>query len=232
MPKKEQQEEISWEEAVSRFLSDNPDFFTHHPELLAGISIPHPDTGSAVSLIERQVGVLREQKIQLERQLRELISNARENEVLSGRLHDFAKQLLCADSLDVVLGPALTRLKEAFHLDAISIRIAQNGVPDKARSELVDEDNEQFMQLALLLADHEPVCGTFLDQSQKDFLFGHSETEVKSCALVPVKTERLKGIFCLGSQDPHRFEHNMATDYLGRLGDLVACAIERQLTTL
>ncbi|MFV1996660.1 MAG: DUF484 family protein [Acidiferrobacterales bacterium] len=231
MPKKDQQEEISWEQTVSRFLGDNPDFFTHHPELLSDISIPHPDAGSAVSLIERQVGVLREQKLQLERQLRELISNARENEVLSGRLHDFARHLLRADSLDVVLGPALTRLRDAFHLDAISVRIVQNGVSDMVRPELVDENNEQFIQLALLLANREPVCGSFLDQPQKDFLFSRSETEIKSCALLPLKTKNVRGIFCLGSQDPHRFEQNMATDYLNRLSDLVACTIERHLAT-
>ncbi len=232
MPKKEEQGEVSWEETVSRFLSDNPGFFIDHPELLADISLPHLDTGSAVSLIERQVGVLRDQNRQLHRQLRELISNAHENEVLSGRLHDFARRLLYADSLDVVLGSALTALQEAFHLDATSIRMAPDELSGEARPELVAKDNEQFMQLALLVADGEPVCGAFLDPLQKDFLFGRSESDIKSCALVPVKTEKVKGIFCLGSQDPHRFVNNMATDYLVRLGDLVACSIERHLIIL
>lgn len=229
MPKKEQQEEISWEEAVSRYLGENPDFFSHHPDLLADITITHPDTGAAVSLIERQVGVLRNQNQQLERQLRELISNARENEVLSGRLHGFAKQLLCADKLDVIFHAALTDLRQAFHLDAASIRIVKTNLAGESFPEMVAEDDEQFMQLALLVADGEPVCGTFLDQSQKDFLFGGEKVEIKSCALVPVRAEHAKGLFCLGSQDPHRFEKNMATDYLARLGDLIACAIERQL---
>jgi len=229
MPKKDQQEEISWEQAVSRFLGENPDFFMQHPELLADISLPHPESGSAVSLIERQVGVLREQNRQLERQLRELISNARENEVLTGRLHDFAKQLLCASDLDVVLGSALNDLKEAFHLDAVSMRIGSSSAEDELRPEFVGEKNEQYQQLTLLLSDGEPVCGTFLDDAQKDFMFGQSEVDIRSCAMVPVKTDRVTGIFCLGSQDPHRFEESMATDYLGRLGGLVACAVERQL---
>jgi len=229
MPKKEQQEEISWEEAVSRYLGENPDFFNLHPDLLADISIPHPDTGDAVSLIERQVGVLRDQNRQLERQLRELISNARENEVLSGRLHTFARQLLCADKLDAIFQTALTDLRQAFHLDAASIRIVRTDLVVEPFPEIVAEDDEQFMQLALLVADGEPVCGTFLDQPQKDFLFANEKVDIKSCALMPIRAEHAKGIFCLGSQDPHRFENNMATDYLARLGDLIACAIERQL---
>lgn len=232
MPEKEQQQEESWEQAVSRFLGDNPDFFTDHPQLLADISLSHPDTGNAVSLIERQVGVLRDQNRQLERQLRELVSNARENDVLAGRLHDFATQLLLADSVDVVLGSALTSLQEAFHLDAASVRIAYNGALNETRAEIVSEDHHQLVQLALLLADDKTVCGSFLDDAQKDFLFGGGEVDIKSCALVPVKAEKVKGILCLASQDPHRFEKSMATDYLDRLGHLVACAIERQLTIL
>lgn len=228
MPKNEQQEEISWEEAVSRYLGENPDFFSHHPDLLVDITIPHADTDGAVSLIERQVDVLRDQNRQLERQLRELISNARENEVLSGRLHTFARQLLCANTLDAVFHTALTDLQQAFHLDAVSIRIARTDLAHRSAPEMVAEDDEQFMQLALLVADGAPVCGGFLDQAQKDFLFGDEKVDVKSCALMPVKTENIRGIFCLGSQDPHRFEKNMATDYLAHLGDLIACAIERQ----
>lgn len=230
MPEKKQQEEVSWEEAVSRFLSDNPDFFTDHPKLLAEISLSHPDTAGAVSLIERQVGVLRDQSRQIERRLCELVSNARENDVLSGRLHDFATQLLLADSLDVVLGSVLTSLQEAFHLDAASIRITYTGALNEQCPEIVKEDHEQFMQLALLLDNGKPVCGSFLDEAQKDFLFSHSEVDIKSCALVLVKAEKVKGILCLGSQDSYRFEKSMATDYLGRLGDLVACAVERHLT--
>lgn len=228
MPKKEQQQEVSWEEEVSRFLRENPDFFTDRPQLLADISLSHPDTGTAISLIERQVGVLRDQNRQLEVKLRELVSNARENDVISQRLHDFAKQLLRADSLDLVLGPALTAIRESFKLDAVSIRFAYTDKSIEPRTEITTEDNEQFRQLLLLLADGDTVCGTFLDQAQKEFLFG-GEVDIKSCALVSVKTGKVKGILCLGSEDAHRFDQRLATDYLSRLGDLVALAIERQL---
>ncbi|MEE8482424.1 MAG: DUF484 family protein [Acidiferrobacterales bacterium] len=232
MPKKDQQEDISWEEEVSRFLSENPDFFTDHPQLLADISLSHPDTGTAISLIERQVGVLRDQNRNLDRNMRELVSNARENDVISQRLHDFAKRLLRADSLSLVFGSALSFLQETFNLDAASIRIAYKGESAESHPEIVTEDNEQFMQLLLLLADGKTVCGSFLDQSQKDFLFTGDEVDIKSCALVSINADKVKGILCLGSQDSHRFEESMATDYLARLGELAAVAIERQILKL
>jgi uncharacterized protein YigA (DUF484 family) len=207
MPKKEKQAEISWEEAVSRFLSDNPEFFTTHPEILVDITVPHPQSGQAVSLIERQVGVLRDHNRQLERQLRELISNAKENEVITRRLHEFARHLLEASDIDALLDVATMQVKEAFYLDATSIRI---GTHEPS-------------------GDKTPVCGSFLDESQLHFLFGDARDNIKSCALVPLKFEGIGGVYCLGSQDPHRFDQEMATDYLARLGELIASALARHL---
>ena len=45
------------EEIVSAYLRDNPDFFTHYPDLLRQLELPH-SSGDAVSLIERQVKVV------------------------------------------------------------------------------------------------------------------------------------------------------------------------------
>ena len=66
----DQQKELSWEEAVARFLEDNPEFFENHPDSLAKLRLAHDVSGKAVSLIERQVHVLREQGLNLQRQLR------------------------------------------------------------------------------------------------------------------------------------------------------------------
>ena len=50
------------EERIERYLGLNPDFFERHQPLLARMRLPHMRTGSTVSLVERQVEVLREQK--------------------------------------------------------------------------------------------------------------------------------------------------------------------------
>ena len=47
------------EDQVVGYLRRNPDFFARHDDLLAEISLPH-DSGSAISLLERQVNILRE----------------------------------------------------------------------------------------------------------------------------------------------------------------------------
>ena len=56
----EQEQELSWEEAVSRYLQENPDYFLHHPDTLAALTLRHHANGQVVSLIERQVQLLRD----------------------------------------------------------------------------------------------------------------------------------------------------------------------------
>ena len=65
------------EKEVMSFLQQNPDFFDANPHVLADIKLQHV-SGKAVSLIERQVAVLREQRKKLKRQLQDLVDIARQ----------------------------------------------------------------------------------------------------------------------------------------------------------
>ena len=71
------EEELS-EQAVHDFLAAHPDFFERHSTLLSSLNLPHA-SGGAISLVERQVSVLRQKELKLERKLRELIEVARRN---------------------------------------------------------------------------------------------------------------------------------------------------------
>src|SRR4030065_1349468 len=116
LPSEELQTELSWEEAVARYLEDHPDYFQRHPETLARILLTHETGGKAVSLIERQVQVLREQNQALQRQLRDLVNNARENDVLGARLHRFATARGSCTPLADGRDTTYDLLRQEFHL--------------------------------------------------------------------------------------------------------------------
>ena len=84
------------EERIERFLTLNPDFFERHQPLLARMRLPHMRTGSTVSLVERQVEVLREQKSDADRRLAEFVAVARANDGLAERIHRFTRRLMRA----------------------------------------------------------------------------------------------------------------------------------------
>jgi hypothetical protein len=123
----------NWEESVTRFLVDTPDYFLRHPELLAALAIPHSEAGRAVSLVERQVKVLRDQNVTLGRQLHQLIQNARDNDQLAERVQRIALAIIDAAALDDLFDTARDMLRQEFGLDAVAIRLTGTPCPATAR---------------------------------------------------------------------------------------------------
>ena len=66
---------------VAAYLKAHPDFFKGQDELLTQMSIPHV-RGSAISLVERQLLVLRERNTEMSQRLNHLLDVARENDRL------------------------------------------------------------------------------------------------------------------------------------------------------
>src|ERR1700694_1108958 len=62
--------------------------------LRARLRLPHARGGSTISLVERQIEVLREKQAALESKLAELVRVARANDAISERLHRFTHRLL------------------------------------------------------------------------------------------------------------------------------------------
>jgi uncharacterized protein YigA (DUF484 family) len=229
LPSGEQQRELTWEEAVARYLEDNPDYFLRHGEVLAALKVPHPESGGAISLVERQVQVLREQNHRLQQQLRELVTIARENDVLGERLHRFAQAMIDAASLDDTLNTAQDLLRQEFKLDQVVIRL-RGGTPEVAgRPEFSGEDHPQFTLLLKQFVRGRPVSGGKYDDTMMTYLFGDAAAEIKSTAMIALGGEVSHGVLCLGSQDPLRFHPEMGTLYLVRLGELLMQALRRHL---
>ena len=222
----------SWEEAVTRFLVATPDYFLHHPELLAALVIPHPETGRAVSLVERQVRVLREQHEALSRQLHELIANARDNDQLGERVQRFALAVVEAGALDDLIDTAQDMLRQEFSLDRVALRITGNPRPECPRPEFV-KDDPVLDRLHARLAERngQPLCGPVGDAATLEALFGAQGGEIRSTAVIGLERRGLRGVLVFGSRDPQRFRADMGTVYLSRIGELLMAGIARHLTT-
>ena len=88
------------DDTVAQYLQTYPDFFERNSALLARLRLPHVrNSGQTVSLVERQVDVLRERNLGLERKLNELIDVARTNEALTDKIHRFDRRLIRARTM-------------------------------------------------------------------------------------------------------------------------------------
>ncbi len=228
--KPEFMEEDLTEDAVHDYLEANPDFFEQHGDLLSSLRLPHV-SGAAVSLVERQVSVLRQKDLKLERKLKDLIEVARVNDKLDAKMHKLTLHLLAASDISETLGAIETALRTGFSADlSVLVLFADPSVFEDVKVgrffKPVERETESLKTFSTFLKSNNPRCGQVRD-SQRDFLFGKETDEVGSAALVPLGKKSEIGFLAIGSADANRFHPGMSMDFLSRLGDLVAEALKR-----
>jgi uncharacterized protein YigA (DUF484 family) len=218
--------EIS-EESIAEYLQANPEFFERHSNLLNSLRLPHGAGGPAVSLVERQILVLRQKNLKLERKLKELVDIARSNDTLAGRIHTLAMLMLAAPDQAGVIRVLEEQLRVSFNADR-AVLVVFEAPADAASAgrflRVVDRDDPQIAPFRTFMQSDAPRCGQIRD-TQRDFLFGPDNIEIGSAALVPLGAHAGMGFLAIGSRDSRHFHPGMSIDFLTRLGELVSCAL-------
>lgn len=220
------------EKAVVKFLRDHPGFFENHLDLLADMILPHERQG-AISLVERQVQILREQKDEARRKLNNLVQNARTNEKLSSQINQLILALLDATDLDSVLDIVETRLSKDFNADTVVVRLFNTGHPSLANHpDVVDWSEPVLGAFEKIIKERRPACG-HLKHGQLESLFSDAAGQIASAALIPlVENENARtcyGMLAIGSHERDRFRADMGTLFLSQIGHILARVLKRTL---
>lgn len=210
------------EQEVVDYLRAHPDFFLERDELLESLSLPH-DSGNAISLVERQVHLFREQRDTLRHELGELINVARHNDRLFARSKRLLMQVIEARTLNEVAAVIDDSIRGDFGLDAVSLLLFESTTPEAAPDgALVRVSRDAAInQLGALLDSNKAVCGQFRPD-QREFLFPRREQQVESIALVPLRHGDLLGVFAVGSRQPGYFDDRMGTLFLSYISDTLS----------
>ena len=147
----EQQER---EALVAEWLLATPGFFERYADLLADIQLKNPHGDRAISLQERQLGVLRQQNQALNQRLSDMLRFGSQNDKTQGLMIQWLSNLLSAKS-------------EADVRAAISAGLAK--IFDIEQVELIDGDHANF-------------CGS-LDQSS-DAIKVYLKGNIQSLAVI------------------------------------------------
>lgn len=220
------------DDQVADYLRRHPDFLVDKPALLADMHLPHQPGGKAISLVERQVAVLRERNMDMRHRLNQLLENARVNDFLFEKTKRLLLALLDSEQFDDGLDALFFSFQNEF-----SIHFARIILVADANAAFPEPANQQARLLSLveleknlpsLLNNQRAVCGQ-LDESEQRFIFENKAEQVGSTAVSPLRIDnQLLGFLAIGNRDPQYYRSSMNTLFL----NFIAEALGRVLVNL
>ena len=218
--------ERSTENLVADYLKNNLDFFVKNPTILAELKIPH-EHGGAISLVEKQLTVLREQNQETDKKIHELIEIATQNEELARRMHQLALTLIDADDPKDIFSTMYDNLKKNFHADRVIVRLFANPafIDSFPTGEFVGKESIEESLFKRIIEKREPLSGKMKHQQQV-FLFGDDGDDIASSVMIPLHGVGWGGILAIGSFDAKRFQPGMGIELLANLGEILSFIIK------
>jgi len=211
------------DEAVRDYLMEHDDFLQRNPDLLDYLHVPHA-SGSAVSLVEKQVAVLREKNVEMRHKLKALTDNARDNDKLFEKTRRLILSLMEAESLEAMSQAFSMSMATDFGVDYSSM-ILFGDYGDAVGDCRVESADNARAEIGALLKSGKPVCGALRDE-ELSYLFP-SSGNIGSAAMIPLDGEAKLGLIAVGSSDANCYNNTVGTLFLSQIADVVMRLLPR-----
>lgn len=218
------------ESDVAAYLEQHPGFFEGRDSLLLNMHLPHAhstNNGEAVSLVEKQVALLRERNRETRKRLDELVELARRNNEVFDKCQRLMLSLIESKDSGAFFDALESSFKKDFKSDAYSLIIFSDYANqiNHFTSSVPADSARKFV--GGLMKSNEPYLGALRSEEQ-DFLFRHASGKVKSAAVLSVKDDhRQIALLAIGNSDPQYFQTGMGTLFLGFIADVLARMVPR-----
>ncbi|MBF8691300.1 DUF484 family protein [Pseudomonas sp. xss_4] len=210
-------------QAVVAYLRAHPTFFTEHDELLVEQHIPH-QRGDSVSLVERQLKLLRDRNIEMRHRLSQLMDVARDNDRLFDKTRRLILDLLDATTLEDVVMVVEDSLRQEFQVPFVSLILFGDNVAPVGRWV---SNAEAQQAIGPLLGSGKTVSGSLRDH-ELAFLFGEEQRrDVGSSAVATLEHQGLHGVLAIGSRDPQHYKSSVGTLFLSYIAEVLGRVVPR-----
>ncbi len=228
---------------VADWLHAHPDFFERHADVLSEVKLRQPHGGRAISLVERQVLVLRERNKALESRMAELIRIGQENDGIGRRLQQLTEDLLQATDAARLPSLLVEGLLHGFAVPQVAVRLwGIDGLDAPFGEEVSPEIRRRIDEL------DKPYCGPNSYPEAAAWLPAGGE-QTASMAMLALRRTGTRGpgpdaqgpqplvatrgdafgLVVLGSDDAARFQAGMGTAFLERIAEIASASLSRLL---
>jgi uncharacterized protein len=217
------------EAQVIAYLRLHPDFFEENAQLLSDLHVRH-ESGGAISLVERQVAILRERNMVMRRRINELMQTAKNNDELFGKTRTLTLELLQVASWHELNEVLATYVLTDFHADFVCCHLADVPVSlDHIRSHTGPLPHERFVR------GNYPVCSTLRFEELKSLFpsVAHDPGRAVdfrgegSAVMAPLSLEAPRGCLAIGRRDPQGFTPDMDTLFVTYIGEVLSRVVQR-----
>ena len=210
-------------DTVAAYLQAHPDFFNQRDELLLSLRIPH-QRGDTISLVERQLELLRGRNIEMRHRLSQLMDVARDNDRLFEKTRRLNLALMDATSLDELVIAVEDSLRQDFQVPFVSLVLfGDNPMPVGRWVSSADAQRA----LGGLLTEGKAVSGS-LREHELDFLFGEEQRkQIGSTAVVALNHLGLHGVLAIASRDPQHYKSSVGSLFLGYVAEVLGRVLPR-----
>lgn len=218
------------EDDIANFLANNPDFFERHAALLATVQLSSGHGGRAVSLQERQAELLRDKIKGLEQRVIEMMRHGQDNSAIGEKMQAWSRQLLLAARPQDIPGVITAELQKQFLIPQAAIKVwgVDAAYAQQAFAVGVSREAQAFTSSLA-----RPYCGP--NSGLESVRWLPDAASVQSMAVIALRAgaaPQAFGALVLASSDRERFQPDMATDFLQRIGELASAALSRLRTAL
>lgn len=225
---KEPKNDLPTEDAVRAYLQENPNFLEENPDILEGLTISHK-SGKAVSLVERQLEVMRDRNKEMGQRVDKMISSASDNAELFEKTNRLVLSLIKAEDLTALVDALYNSLGEDFSTEIFSLTLIDDGSIGKQSGVNVITREDAKREISALMSTPGAVSGVIRDE-EVEFLFGPSESAIGSVVTLPLTNgENTFGVLALGNKDPQYYSRDTGTLFIDYVGALLNELLPRHL---
>lgn len=203
------------DQRVIEYLRANPDFFQTYSSEFSDLKVGHA-SGSAISLIERQVEVLRERIFRMRRRMNALLHTARNNDELFAKVRSLTLALLDVSTWHDLNEVLATNVLVEFDADYVCCHVEGDHVDfDHIRCYGEAAPFEPFVNGPM------PVCTTLRAAELQSLFPLDNHVRDGSAVLLPL-TLNGGGCLAVGSRETHRFTRDLDTLFVSHIGDMLS----------
>lgn len=213
------------EKSIAKYLLDNPAFFSRQEETLKNLQLSHDD-GRVVSLLEKQIYLLRRDHQALQAKFIDTLQTASENEKLLTRVHRVTLSLLDGHNLCDLCRTLAWQLKEQMGIEGVKLVLNKRYFSDFI-SEFASLRSSKYIQdyiERLEAVNRKTLCGVSDSHANQQF-FDRDEFGSMAWSRVSlVEHDRTRdlGLLVLASKRKDKFVSSDGTLFVDLLCDMLA----------